>query len=111
MRRTIPRPELDPTKNHELLDEFSQCVSADDIMLALEKQIIAFNDFRNDRWAKLREKLKPVVEVALLVTKVVGDYAQSIVCFTPHSTLRVYNFASHRASLATKACSRPSVFY
>lgn len=72
-------PEFHPTKNRELLDEFSQCVSTNDIMLALEKRITALKDFRNDRWLTIREKLKPVVDVALLVIKIVGSCEQSIV--------------------------------
>ena len=82
-------PELDPTKNC-LLDEFAQCMSADHIMLVLEKRITMLKNFRNDRWAKLREKLKPVVEVALLVTKVIGNSAQSIVRFYPLLSWGVY---------------------
>jgi hypothetical protein len=70
------RPELDPTK---YCAEFAQCASVDDIMLALKKRLARLKNFRDDWWAKVREKLKPVVEVILRLTNVVGESAQSIV--------------------------------
>jgi len=105
------RPELDPTKDFESLDEFAQCTGADDIMLALKKRVDELKGFRDDHWTTLREKLKPVVEVLLRLTTIVGDAAQSIVCgYILLPSARTYNFAPHRASLAEKACLRPSDF-
>lgn len=48
-------------------------------MLALEKRITILEDFRADRWAKIRAKLKPFVEVIFRLTDVVGESAESIV--------------------------------
>jgi hypothetical protein len=64
--------ELDPKKDSEFLKEFAQCASAEDIMLAVEKRMTGLKDFRDDRWAKLRAKLEPVVVVALQVTTIIS---------------------------------------
>lgn len=105
------RPELDPTQDLKSLDEFARCTSTYDIMLALKKRIDGLKGFRDDRWTTIHQKLKPVVEVLLRLTTIVGDAAQSIVRFyilLPFA--RVYNFASPRESLAERVCLRPSVF-
>ena len=78
-------------------------------MFALEQQITMLKDFRADRWAKIRAKLKPVVEVILRLTDVVGESAESIVPICLFSPLRIYNSASHRVFLGEKARSPLSV--
>ncbi|KAJ7833352.1 hypothetical protein B0H14DRAFT_3710791 [Mycena olivaceomarginata] len=69
------RPELDPRQD---LAEFAQCRSTDDIMLALEKQINMLKDFRDDHWAKVCKKLKPVVQILPRVTNTAGESIESI---------------------------------
>lgn len=102
------KPELDPTKDLESLDEFAQCTSADDITLALKKRVDELKGFRDDHWTTLCEKLKPVVEVLLRLTTIVGDAAQSIVCgYILLPSACVIKFAPHRASLAEKVCLWP----
>jgi hypothetical protein len=105
-------PELDPRKHPEVLDEFAKCKSTPEgIMLALDKRMEALNDLRSGRWAILRQKLKPAVEVTLLLTKVVGDAAQVIVHIYPLLPFALtYNLTSYRAFLVALSCSRPSVF-
>src|SRR5260370_21103876 len=106
------RPELDPTKDLEALDEFAQCTSVDDIILALKKRVGELKGFRDVHWTTLCEKLKPVVEVLLRLTTIVGDAAQSIVCgYILLPSACVYNFAPHRASLTEEVCLRPSDFW
>ncbi|KIJ34077.1 hypothetical protein M422DRAFT_70295 [Sphaerobolus stellatus SS14] len=73
------RPDLDPNKDTQLLEELARCASTDDVILALETRIKRLAAFRNDRWAALREKLKPVVEGVLRVVNVAGESADSIV--------------------------------
>ena len=103
-------PELDPTTDRKLLDDFERCTSTDYIMLELKKQVDGLKGFKDHHWTRLCEKLKPIVEVLWRLTTIVGD-AQSIVqLYTLLPFSRVYNFASHRASLAENPCSRPLVF-
>lgn len=105
------RPELDPTKDRELQEEFANCANADDVMKALEKRVTGLKDFREDRWAKLRAKLKPVVGIVLQVTSVAAESAQTIVCMDTCLSLLmcVISFASARVFLVEKLCLLPLV--